>query len=182
MKWKDINGYEGLYMVSDEGEIYSYRFKRKLSRKAKIGQYITVSLTNKYGARETKRIHRLVAETFISNPDNKPEVNHKDMNRHNNSVENLEWVTKSENIQHAVKNKPDYVKPMINYNKFEKPKRIFQYSLSGELLGIYPNSVVASRCTGVCYRNILQVASKDEYKPGKIRSQAGGYKWRFAND
>jgi hypothetical protein len=116
--WKDIKDYEGLYQVSNKGRVKSLNkfrvdltgrvFKHKeklLSTKAWIKDgrpyYVKVSLT-KDGKKENKLVHRLVAESFISNPENKPEVNHKDQNRSNNFIQNLEWVTKEENMKHAI--------------------------------------------------------------------------------
>ena len=97
--WKDIEGYEGLYAVSNTGKVYSYKSKKILRSNAtelRCG-YINVLLT-KDGKRKQKYIHRLVAQAFIPNPENKPEVNHIDHNPQNNHVDNLEWVTKNENI------------------------------------------------------------------------------------
>lgn len=100
VNWKDIEGFEDNYMVSENGEIYSK--KRDIVMKRRQGNYyqnVSLSLNNKG---YTRTIHRLVAQAFIPNPLNKPEVNHIDGNKLNNNVCNLEWVTSSENSQHAV--------------------------------------------------------------------------------
>jgi hypothetical protein len=115
--WKDIKGFEGLYKVSNTGKVKS--LTRKV--KGKSGSYRTInekliSLTDngkgylvltlyKDEKRYFKKIHRLVAEAFIDNPLNKPEVNHKDGNKKNNNVNNLEWVTTLENCQHRQLNR-----------------------------------------------------------------------------
>lgn len=100
-KWRDIPGYEGFYQVSDLGNVRSIRFNKIRNMKSWDSHgYRAVELcmnNNRY----TVGIHRLVALTFIPNPENKPEVNHKDRNKSNNNVENLEWVTQSENVAHA---------------------------------------------------------------------------------
>jgi hypothetical protein len=71
---------------------------------------------------------------------------------------------------------------MNHYNKFVRPKIIEQLSFDGSILAEYPNSEEAKKATGVCHRNILQVANQTEYKPGKTRKQAGGYVWRFKDE
>lgn len=92
--WKDIKGYEGLYRVSNTGKVFSYKSNRELH--ANTHGYLVVGLTKDKKQRH-KYIHRLVAEAFLPNPKNKPEVNHIDHNTHNNHVTNLEWVTPTEN-------------------------------------------------------------------------------------
>lgn len=104
-----IKGYEGLYEIDREGNVYSIattRSRRKGLIKPQdngIG-YHRVNLFDTNGKAKKYYIHRLVAETFILNPNNLPEVNHKDGNKQNNSVNNLEWYTSSENQKHAYKN------------------------------------------------------------------------------
>lgn len=100
--WKDIKGYEGHYQVSDDGRVRSLKSKEPLVMKPHpAGRgYETVCLC-KNGNAKHAYIHRLVAEIFLENPENKPTVNHKDGNRLNNHVDNLEFMTYSENNQHA---------------------------------------------------------------------------------
>lgn len=100
--WKDIAGYEGLYMVSNIGNIYSCRNKRNLKLPLNASGYPHVILCDGK-SRRTFKVHRIVAEAFIPNEDNKPCINHIDSNRQNNNVKNLEWCTQKENIRHAMK-------------------------------------------------------------------------------
>lgn len=103
--FKDIEGYDGVYKIDKNGNVLSV--KRKYVTKSYIlpikigrGGYLQVSLT-KSSNRISFYIHRLLAQTFIPNPENKPQVNHKDGNKLNNSLSNLEWVTCRENTIHA---------------------------------------------------------------------------------
>ena len=101
--WKDIVGYEGLYEVSNFGRVKSLKGHEKILKPANNGNgYLFVYLW-KNGKGKQSYIHRLVATAFISNPLNKPCINHIDCNPQNNNVDNLEWVTQRENIQYAYK-------------------------------------------------------------------------------
>lgn len=102
--WKDIVGFEGRYKISDKGRVLSLKGNRKILTNIKSGEnqngYIKVSLSNN-GIISQKNIHRLLAEHFIDNPFNKPQVNHIDGNKQNNKLDNLEWVTAQENSTHS---------------------------------------------------------------------------------
>ena len=98
-KWKIIEGYES-YAVSNKGNIWSYHKNRKMKINTS-GPYPRIGLRKRKGSKQkTFLIHRLVATAFISNPHNKPQVNHIDENKNNNDVKNLEWATPSENYSH----------------------------------------------------------------------------------
>ena len=98
MKW--IQGYEGLYSITKEGEIWSHITHKHLKTSLSGKGYKATKLSFE-GKSITVRIHRLVAQTYIPNPENKPQVNHIDGNKLNNHVSNLEWVTGYENMYHA---------------------------------------------------------------------------------
>lgn len=115
--WQDVTGYEGLYQVSNLGRVYSLERKKTRQRgsivevmtfkpfmkkqQTKTDGYLTTGLTDQTGKKKTVSVHRLVALMFIENPENKPEVNHKNGNKTDNKVNNLEWNTPTENSQHA---------------------------------------------------------------------------------
>ena len=99
MRKADYNGYE----VWEDGTIISKRFKKPMKPALNSSGYYAMSLQlNKVEKRQY--VHRIVAQLFVDNPDNKPEVNHKDGNKLNNHASNLEWVTRTENMQHAFSN------------------------------------------------------------------------------
>ncbi|MEK4132027.1 NUMOD4 domain-containing protein [Solibacillus sp. FSL W8-0474] len=101
--WKDVAGYENLYMVSDTGRVFSKKSGVVLKTPLDRYGYQKVSLYSNKKYKYTT-VHRLVAKAFIPNPDNKETVNHKDGNKTNNHVSNLEWATSGENTRHAHKN------------------------------------------------------------------------------
>lgn len=112
--WKDVKGFEGLYQVSGSGEVKSLPRNGTKKGGKKICQHIHKTgymycTLCKHGKLYNKQVHRLVAEAFIPNLDDKPVVNHKDGDKVNNSLDNLEWVTLSENALHSIRvlgNKP----------------------------------------------------------------------------
>lgn len=130
-EWKDISGYEGKYQVSNLGHVKSVD-REVIDRKCKRifkgveikpwinhrqghGYYLSVTLSWK-GKTVKRQVHRLVAEAFIPNPENKPHVNHKDGNCMNNSIENLEWVTPLENNIHCLKSLHKGKQTLITFN------------------------------------------------------------------
>lgn len=101
-QWKDIRSYEGFYRVSNLGKVFSVRTNKLLSQWKDKDGYLRCNL-KKHSVVRQASVHRLVAEVFILNPENKPQVNHKNGIRHDNSVDNLEWCTCLENQQHKCK-------------------------------------------------------------------------------
>lgn len=184
-EWKWVDGFEGLYQISSHGRLKSFRkFKEGyiLSEHNQYGWYLTVNLFDENGVRNTRRIHRLVAEAFIGEIPPGYQVHHKDDDKQNNHVENLEIIHPVKHRKKTELTHPQIITGMNNYNKFERPTRIQQFDLDGHFIAEYANARIASHFTGVCSRNILQVASNDEYKPGKIRKQAGGYVWKLKEE
>ena len=104
--WRDVPGYEGLYQVSNYGGVRSMNYNKKLGNIRELKQklrdngYLEVHLS-KDSKRKYFLVHRLVAEAFLENPDNKPQVNHIDGDKSNNYVSNLEYTTNGENQKHA---------------------------------------------------------------------------------
>lgn len=174
--WKDIPYAEG-YQVSNLGRVKSLarvvegKGKRKCAIKEKIignkpDRFGYKSVTLRINRKQvSKRVHRLVAEAFIPNPDNLPQVNHKDEDKTNNCVENLEWCDAKYNSNYGTRGK------RIG-EKLEKP--VMQFSLSGEYIETYKSIIEASVITETDRHHISACCG------GKTnRRTAGGYKWSY---
>ena len=114
-EWKDIPNYDGLYKISNLGNVKSFNTKTNHKQPINLKQtmdrkngYLTVSLC-KDKVQKIYRVHRLVAEAFIPNPNNYPIINHKDGKKQNNNVNNLEWCTHQQNIIHSWENGLSYI-------------------------------------------------------------------------
>lgn len=125
--WKDVVGFEGFYMVSDKGEVYSIRRKITLKQTLDENGYPKVNLSAN-GNRRNVKTHRLVAEAFIPNTHNFPAVNHIDENKQNNHVYNLEWCTIAYN--NAYGSRMEKIKAVIS-------KGIIMYDLKGNFIKKY---------------------------------------------
>jgi hypothetical protein len=162
------------YYVTDTGDVYSRISGRIIKLKPQKSNYLLVCLF-KNAKRHEKSIHRLVAKTFIPNPENKPQVNHKNGIKTDNRVENLEWCTASENQLHSVRvlgHKP--VPPFKN--KLGKecllPVNIVLQIKNGKILATFYGLEEASRITGVWSQNIRKCCLGE-------RNSAGGYQWKI---
>lgn len=185
--WKDVKGFENVYMISSYGRLASIRNGNFhiLSNVNSKGGYFSVILKTNNGKKRHTRIHRLVYESFIGELPNgeKMHVHHINGNKQDNRVENLQLISCTEHHAQHLKNNPHLIDGMVYYNKYVKTKIILQCDLKGNVINAFPNAKEASRVTGVCGRNILQVASKTPYNSkGNTRKQAGGYIWKFKED
>lgn len=160
-EWRTVSRYPQ-YEVSNDGEVrHIGKTKVRVLKQNPRTGYMQITLWSAdRGGCKTIRVHRLVAEAFIENPHGKRCINHKDGNRTNNCVENLEWCTNSENDIHKT-----YV---LGHNRIQ-PKAI----LCVESGITYPSSTVAGKALGIDRKNINKVTN------GK-RETAGGYHWRWA--
>lgn len=174
--WKDIPGYENLYQISSTGRVKSLNYRRTSEEKilrpglnSSSSGYYFVSLC-KNGEWKYFRVHRLVALSFIPNPENKECVDHINGDRLDNRVENLRWCTQKENHNFplAKKNKSQ---SLINNPKLLKP--ILQIDKNtGEVIKEYPSIKDASKQLGIDQSQISKCAK------GKEKS-AGGFIWRY---
>lgn len=178
--WKDIAGYEGLYQISNTGRVKSLERTRNMNlpsckkpapvheRILTFGKslgYRSVILA-KDGINRHFRVHKLVALAFIPNPENKPQINHKDGDKHNNFVENLEWATPKENQQHAI------ATGLRNGESYRKI--VNQYSRDGKFIRSWSGYVEVEQVLGFKRQTLCKCCKG--YAP-----TAYGYVWRHAD-
>lgn len=161
-KWKDIQGYEGYYKISNKGRIYSYFTHKYLTPAQNNIGYMFVSLgkviNNEYKTKGFK-LHRLVATAFIPNPQNKRCVDHIDGDKTNNSVDNLRWCTHKENCNNPnTKHQKGIPKPELG-----KPVMCIETGI------VYDSAAEAYRQTKIKSWSILNAC----------KTEAGGYHWKF---
>jgi len=175
--WKDIEGFEGSYMISNEGRVKSLprvvdRIYGDEVRAMKVPEkilkhtrdkdgYLTVSLY-KHNKSITTKVHRLVALHFIEGISYGIQVNHKDGIKDNNHISNLEWMTCKENINHAYDNQLNKIKRVVIHSREKGP------------LGIFKSADDITAISGVNVSHIREIC---RYTP--TRKNAGGYTWRY---
>lgn len=158
--WRDIEGYEGLYQVSNKGRVKSLKYgKERILKSHDNGRgYVDVQLS-KDSTRKYIKVHRLVAQAFIPNQNNLSEVNHKDENKKNNCVENLQWMRHIDNCNYGTRNE-------------RISRKILQYSKSGEFIREWPGAREVERVLSINHSDIIQCCR------GRYKS-AGGFVWRY---
>ena len=159
---KDIQGFEGLYAATSCGKIWSYKSKRFLKPKLRSNGYLEVTLC-KDATKTSYLVHRLIAQTYIPNPDNLPQVSHLDESKDNNAVTNLCWVSAKTNC-----NMPLHIQ---RKSKSQLNNATSKQVVCIETGDIYPSMSEAARVIGCTPQNIYQ-ACKFNYKT------ACGYHWR----
>ena len=154
IEWKPIEGYDGLYLISDTGKIFSAKSEKILKTYTNRLGYERIEL-NINGVAKKHLVHRLVAEAFIPNPDNLPIINHKDENPRNNSVDNLEWCTYQYNTNYGTCIERRVENTVYKHGE-ENPnsKKVYQFDMDGNLLAEYVSVREAARITGLSDRSI----------------------------
>ena len=157
---KDIKGYEGRYAITEDGRVWSYIRKRFIKSFIKDNGYLQTLLVDKDGNKHALKNHRLVAETYIPNPEGLTDVNHKDENKLNNNVSNLEWMSHEDNMNYGTKN------DRISHSLRKKVKCI-ELDITFDSIseaGIF----IHRSCSGI-----------SDCLNGR-RKTAGGYHWEYA--
>lgn len=171
------------YMITEEGKIISlYKNIVMATFKGTDGSEVLV-LVNDAGHKKPVKVHRLMAKTFLLNPENKPEVNHIDGNRMNNNLSNLEWVTRSENERHAWRTglKEKHRETLRERGRiicqtlskrfgYKRRKPIYQFGLDGNCLAEYDSPISAKEVTGI--KCIINAANG-------YQKTAGGFIWKY---
>lgn len=152
---KDIRNYEGLYAITEDGKVWSYKRNKWLKPTLYNNGYLYVTFGDKRHA-----MHRLVAEAYIPNPDNLPEVNHKDECKTNNCIKNLEWCTHEYNSNYGNRNKKISEKQGKQILCVELNKTFNSFSDAARALGLKSHVSLVN-----CFR-------------GRAKT-AGGYHWRY---
>lgn len=175
--WKDVVGYEGLYQVSNEGRVKTLNYKRTGTERIMRHEtdkwgYFKLSLY-KNGKMKSVRVHRIVAQAFIPNPQNLATVNHKNEIKTDNRVENLEWLSDYDNRMYgtrlariSIANKGKFV------NRKDQSKTVLQFTKEGEFVAEFPSLKEVERQLGFNFGNLSNCCR------GKIK-HSYGYVWKY---
>lgn len=158
----DIPGYEDEYVISENGQVWNKKTGAAMHGSVNSHGYMVLSLT-KDGEKKDRKLHRLLAATFIPNPNGYECVNHKDGNKLNNSLGNLEWCTKGYNNRHA--------REELDIDFAAKP--VCQKTLGGSVVAIWANQSVAAKSVGITPVCISRCCEG-------LTETAGGYRWEHA--
>ena len=173
--WKTLD-FNPLYEVNTEGIVRKIENKFYPKYQKDPDGYLRCSLSDGKGHKKKYFVHRIVAMTFSPNPDNKPEINHINSIRDDNRAENLEWVTRSENMKHAYRDgrqqecRDKARESLLKYAVQTLKMPVRQLTLDGKEIGRYESIAEAERQTGINHRNISCVCRG-------IQRTAGGYRW-----
>lgn len=192
-EWQDIKGFEGLYSVSNDGIVRSYDkivqrkgnspyfLKGRIMKQNLVGpigkQYLCVDLF-KDGKRFSRKVHRLVAEAFLGNPNNLPCINHKNEDKLDNRIENLEFCSYSYNNTY---NGVNIRNRMHQLNNKKTSITVCQYDDDGIFIRSYPSLSEAARVTGLSIKTIRESckANKDFFSRHPTKY---GFRWRYEKD
>lgn len=165
--WKDIQGFEGLYRVSNTGKVYSIRRKKELVPKTDRYGYYAVVLWN--GKNNYRTVHRLVADAFVEHADGCDVVNHLDCDKKNNNADNLEWTTVQKNTKHAYDNSKSYQDRMMAVTSMgvEACKIKIDAYYNGEYIGSFNGKAEAAKQLGISEKTIYNRLN------GKFNSRSG---------
>lgn len=204
VEWRPVVGYEGLYEVSDMGEVKSLArtcktrgggdkpVHERILIPCVIRGYKNVVLCRGGNEHKHKLVHRLVAEAFLPNPDGKPVVEHLDCNSLNNSVENLRWSTQKENCNNPISRSRNSSRKIGEANgqygrrneQIANSRRVACFTKDGDFVAVYPSVAEAERETGIRSSGIIACAlgtKKLDKRDGRYytKKSAGGYIWRY---